>query len=395
VTLMRRRLSASASLLLAIGLLAPGLLLSGTSVLAAAAPEIPVFSAGGFFKLHGMIGDISAGRDLRSDQDLYIPQLPVAARPGDDDDRTHLHARTSRLWLRLQHNGPQLGPFELFAEADWLKDFDQYRPRLRHAYLKAGRLLVGRSWSTFINTQALPDIDAGIAVGASVTLLHQLRWTQALHDNLQLHVALEDPANRLHFSGTSGISVIERERPYDLALRLESLPAWGSLSFSGVWRELSVTSSRTRTADQQSTMAFSLAGRIDTGALDNLRFMFNYGDGLARHSTLGTFADAMVEADGSLDTNTGYSTLLAYQHYWTPQWRSTLAFSTARSDLPAVAAGSLTRSTSSSHLNLIWTPNLRWSLGIEYLHGWRETKTGANGELQRLQLTWRLNFQAG
>lgn len=369
-----------------------GLLLAGASALAATAPDTPLFSAGGFLKVHGLLGDISAGRDLRGDQELFIPQLPVAARPDADDRRTHLHARASRLWLRLQHDGSRLGTLELFAEADWFKDFDGYRPRLRHAYLKAGRLLLGQSWSTFINTQALADIDAGTAVGNSVTRLHLLRWSQPVRDDLQLQVALEDPVNRLHFSGSNGISVIERERPYDIAVRLETLPDWGSLSVSGVWRELSITSDRALPADHRSAMAYSLAGRVDTGALDNLRFMLNYGDGLARHSTLGAFADAVVEADGSLDANTGYSALLAFQHYWAPQWRSTLAVSTARSDLPASVAGVLTRSTSSSHLNLIWAPNQRWSLGVEYLQAWRELKQGADGELQRLQLTFRLNL---
>ncbi len=371
------------------------LLAAGGSLGSAGAHAAVDFSTGGFLKVHGLAGNISASRELRGDQELFIPQVPLAARAYDSDSRTHLHARASRLWLRLQQPDSALGNLELFAEADWFKDFDSYSPRLRHAYVKAGHLLVGQNWSTFINTQALADIDAGTAVGNSVTRLHQLRWSQPLRDDLQLHVALEDPVNRLHFSGSSGITVIERERPYDAVLRLEALPAWGSVSLAGLWRELSVTSSRPQQQDQRGATAFSLAGRIDTGTLDNLRFMLNYGDGLARHSTLGAFADATVADDGSLVGGRGYSVLLAHQHFWTPQWRSTFAVSTARSELPAAAAGALTRDTRSAHANLIWTPNQRWSLGVEYLHGWRAVKDGRDGELQRLQLTWRLNFQAG
>jgi hypothetical protein len=377
-----------------VGLAIVCLLQPGAAVLAATPDATRVLSAGGFIKLHGLLGDISPGRELRGDQELFVPQIPLTAVPDEDDRRTHLHARASRLWLRLQQPDTALGDVEVFAEADWFKDFDSYSPRLRHAYVKAGRLLAGQSWSTFINTQALADIDAGTAVGNSVTRLHLLRFSQPLRDKLQLHVALEDPVNRLHFSGSSGISVIERERPYDIVLRLEALPDWGSVSLSGVWRELSATSARAQTADQRGATAFSLAGRIDTGALDNLRFMFNYGAGLARHSTLGTFADAVVEPDGSLEAISGYSTLLAYQHYWTPQWRSTFALSSARSELPALAPATLTRSTRSGHVNLIWAPNTRWSLGAEYLYGWRASHAGSDGELQRLQLTWRLNFQA-
>lgn len=365
-------------------------LASGSAV--GAEPSSLQWSAGGFLKVHALLGDIGASRDLRSDQELFIPQIPVTARPAGDSRRHHLHARASRLWLRLQTETSPVGAIELFAEGDWFQAFDEYRPRLRHAYLRAGRLLVGQTWSTFVNPQALADIDAGTAVGNSVTRLQQLRWTLPLRDDLQLHMALEDPVNRLQFSGNSSITAIGRERPYDLALRLDSQRDWGSLSLAGVWRVLSVTSARLQAADRRTVTAYSLAGRIDIGTLDNLRFMLNAGSGLARHSTLGTFADAVVNDDGALEGSTGITTMVAWQHFWSRNWRSTFALSTARSNLPAAAAATLTRSTRSAHANLIWSPGSRWSLGAEYLYGWRELQQGADGELQRLQFTFRLNF---
>jgi len=350
------------------------------------------FSAGGFLKVHGLLGDIGAGRDLWGDQELYIPQIPLTTRPAGDSNRTHLHARASRLWLQARSNDSSLGPVEVLVEGDLFKVHHSYRPRLRHAFVMVGRLQVGQAWSTFVNTAALADLDAGTAVGNSVTRTHVLRWTQTLSNGFDLQVALESPLNRLHYAGESGFVRSSRGRPQDLALRLDMRPDWGSLSLGSVWREISVDDPLRNARDTRHGTAFSLAGRIDTQGLDNLRFMFNHGSGLARHATLGTYADAVVEPDGTLEPNTVSSALLAWQHFWTPQWRSTLAWSASITDLPPSAHPNLTRKASSAHLNLIWTPDLRHSVGVEYLYGRREVKDGRNGELQRLQLTWRMNF---
>src|SRR5690606_26557209 len=78
------------------------------------------FSAGGFLKLHALSGDLSESRELRGDQELFIPHLPPAATELRDDE-LNVHARASRLWLRASKLPTPLGEAEVLVEADLFK----------------------------------------------------------------------------------------------------------------------------------------------------------------------------------------------------------------------------------------------------------------------------------
>lgn len=348
-------------------------------------------SAGGFLKVHGLVGDISSDEHLRGNQELWIPHIPVEP-DNTDSSRGTLQARNSRLWLRARGPDTPLGRMEILVEGDLMEDMTGYRPRLRHAYGMIGRLLAGQTWSTFTNTAALADVDSGTAVGNTVTRHNVLRWTQPLGERLDLLLALEEPLNRLHPAGQSGFITRSDRREEDIVLRLNAYPDRGNLSVSLLRREISVHSATASPGDNRHGGAISIAGRLETGGLDNLRFAVKYGNALARHSTLGAYPDAVIETDGSLSLNTVYSTLLAWQHYWAPDWRSTFALSHSRSRLPDSAAGTLTRSAVSAQANLVRSFGDQWSLGLEYLHGQRHLKDGRDGQIDRLQLTLRVNF---
>jgi hypothetical protein len=366
-------------------------LMSACLVLSGAVMAQPGFSGGGFFKLHAMTGDIRSSSGYRGDQELYIPHIPVSPA-SVTANHTNVHVRTSRLWLRVMKPDTPVGHVEFMVEGDLFVESDGYKSRLRHAYVVAGRLLAGQTWSTFINTSALADIDSGPAVGNMVTRQHQVRWTPVLNDNLQLQVALESPLNRLHYAGSTNIVAWHYDSRPDFVARLQASSNRGNISASVVSRELSADAPWRNFSGSAGVLAWSVAGRINTGALDNLRFMVNHGDGLARYATLGTYADAVVGASGAVDPVTTSSALLAWQHYWTPQWRSTAAWSRSISSLPANAGNILTRHADSLHFNLIWAPGTHYTLGGEYLFAARGLVDGRSGNIHRLQFTFRLNF---
>ena len=350
------------------------------------------FSAGGFLKLHGMLGDITSNTDQRGDYELFVPHIPVPGGNPGNETNSNWHARTSRLWLRAVQSDTPVGNIELMVEGDLFKEIGSYHPRLRHAYLLAGPVLAGKTWSTFVNASALADIDSGTAVGNMVTRQHQLRYTRMSGQGWQWQLAVETPLNRLHFEDDTQIVAYHYDSRPDIVGRVQTIQQWGNLSLSTVWRELSADAPWTGSNDNRQTLAFSLAGRINFGVLDNLRFMLNHGKGLARYSTIGTYADAVVGRNGNLGTLTGTGALVALQHYWTPQWRSTFAWSRSLGRLPERSDQRLTANADSLHFNLIWAPGTRYSLGAEYLQASRDLLNGQSGEIRRLQLTFRLNY---
>lgn len=356
--------------------------------------EYPRLSLGGFARLQLLAGDLSRNRERSGDSELWIPDIPVDGSQAFEGFRVNTHARESRLWIRALQDTP-LGELEALVEGDLDGDrTDGHEPRLRHAYLVLGPLLVGQTYSTFTNTSALADTDSAIAVGNVVTRHRQVRWQQPINESTSFTLAAEDALNRLHYSGSGRITSSGDRRPHDLVLRVDHEGDWGNLSLSMLFREITTTGPRggVLRSDRDTGSAVSLAGRIATGPLDNLRFMFNYGNALGRYSTLATYADATVTLDGEVALATVSSSLVAWQHFWSSRWRSTFAVSHSRSDPHPATDRQLTRESRSAHANLIWTPTTRYSIGLEYLHGWRSLLDGRDGELHRLQLTTRINF---
>jgi len=347
-------------------------------------------TSGGFLRLHLFNGGVSDSGRLRGDQQLFIPHINegTASRGG-----TVLDARESRFWLRGTRT-TDIGQIEALYEADLSETAASYQLRLRHAYLLINqRLLIGQSYSSFTNTAAIADADSGTAVGNVVTRHRMLRWRQPLNEQLHLDLSAEQPLNRFARDGQASFSSHASGRRPDLVLRLQYVDSQLDLALAGLQREISLRPAAGMPRQRRNGTAIGLSGRLHTGDLHNLRFMYNYGDVLARYATLGTYADAFVDEEQQLSLNTTRSVLLAYQHHWHPQWRSNLTLSQSSTSLPEAASGSLTQRARSAQLNLIWTPDSRHSLGIEYLRGERLQLDGRRSHLNRWQLTGRINFR--
>ncbi|MGZ8946906.1 MAG: DcaP family trimeric outer membrane transporter [Methylococcaceae bacterium] len=137
----------------------------------------------------------------------------------------------------------------------------------------------------------------------------------------------------------------------------------------------------------------SLAGKINTFGLDNIRFMTHYGNGHGRYMTTpNTFADAALNSSGSLDLVTAYGAMLSYQHWWSKQWRSSLTYGFAQADQPSYVNSVLNRQVQSIHVNLLWSPISQAMMGVEYIYATRELLDGRAGDLQRLQFSALYNF---
>jgi len=118
----------------------------------------------------------------------------------------------------------------------------------------------------------------------------------------------------------------------------------------------------------------SLTGRVDLLERDKLILNAVYGKGLGRYllgirPNAGAFIDA-ASNDLELRTNTGV--MLAYQHFWTADLRSTLMGGIARARVPATLAGDAFKSSRYVSLNLMKRLQPYLTVGIEYAYGKNE-----------------------
>lgn len=209
-------------------------------------------------------------------------------------------------------------------------------PRIRHAFVKYKDLTVGQTWSTFMNTSAIPE-SADFA-GATTGLVF-IRQGQVRYNIGDFQVSLENPES---WGGdTSNDSVP------DVIARYNFKGDWGSASVSGLARQLNTTLGNT-----ESAFGVSVAGVINTVGKDDLRFQFHKGE-LGRYVGVAAVKDLYDE-----EVEDVTSVLVAYRHYWNESLRSTVLYGKVEGDVSG-------RERSQWGVNLFENLTKELSIGIE------------------------------
>jgi len=369
---------------------------------------------GGYVKLDANYSSVGMGGDKLGDQHLVISQIPVGDNRLGEHSKNTFHAKESRFWLK-SFTPSSWGDINTFLEVDFLgaAEVSTYTPRLRHAYGSIGNFLGGFTWTTFLNVAAIPEtLDPTGPIGDLLNLRQPLvRWTQPFTvagTPLEFQAALESPKSRLWTDpqlreSTDGYNFTNPndDRYPDLMARLNYTPDWGSLSLAAMGRQIRYTKQTTNQQQEAWGGAVSLAGKINTVGMDNVKFMLGYGDAYGRYAAFNAFEDAALDASGRLQLVKVYSAMMAYQHWWNKAWRSTLAYGFAAADQPAFVqqavnlngnVGEMTRQAQSAHINLLWSPWLSTTFGLEYFYALRERADGQTGDLNRVQFSTRFNF---
>ena len=111
---------------------------------------------------------------------------------------------------------------------------------------------------------------------------------------------------------------------------------------------------------------------------------------------LNSYNDGYIADDGSIETIDQWGAFIAYQHYWSPKWRSTFSLSASGADNPDTSelmnAGALNESYQSVHMNLNYLPAPRMQIGGEFIYGHRELEDGREGDLYRVQFAVKHAF---
>ncbi|MGR8929155.1 MAG: DcaP family trimeric outer membrane transporter [Gammaproteobacteria bacterium] len=354
---------------------------------------------GGFVKLDALYSSTGMGQDTKGNQRLEVAEIPIGPITEGDGNQLTFTGKESRFWFK-SFTPSQWGDINTYLEMDFFGDarMANYTPRLRHAYGSIGNLLAGQTWTTFINSQAIANtLDNNNSVGVfSLLRQPQLRWTQPFRAGklpMDWQFAVERAATRVWDTTLEnpGTNTVYTSHYPDLVARLNFYPEWGNISLAAMGRYLQYAPVTTRNAHAQWVGAVSVAGKIDTVGPDNFRFMLNYGDALGRYAVTNFLADATINGAGDLEPLVSYGVMLAYQHWWDREWRSSIVYGYVRADQPAYLE-SANQDAHSLHANLLWSPVTQATLGLEYIYGNRELVNGQNGELHRLQFSTRFNF---
>lgn len=361
-----------------------------------------------------------------------IPLKGSAANSQGGDFR--MHSRQSRLrfdsrtptdWgsLRTRIEGDFFGP----AGNQRVSNSDSFR--VRHAYGQLGPVLAGQTWSTFMDQDTFFDtVDFYGAAGQEFVRQTQIRYTASLMDALSADLAIENPEQNNAVAAGPNAALTQNatftdEMP-DIIAALRYRPSWGAINVSGVVRRFNYNVGNQ--FDDQEWGGGGHAGvTVKTWGKDYISAVVNYGKGLGRYQN-GSVEDYYVVngcagAQGSAPTVACHDMITpsvlggwgSYTHYWADNLRSNIIGGAQQNTVPVAqlgpAANGQTDQIVTAHVNLIWNPVSKVSIGLEYMMGWREVAAshltgiaGAGGALgqsgntsgnaQRLQLGMQYNF---
>ena len=263
-------------------------------------------SFGGYIKVDARYvdGDV-AYRDFWLGAGTAIPL-------DESKSQFRLFANETRFNMKYSH-GEVMGFIELdfWGGGGTETISNSANPRIRHAFIKYKDVLVGQSWTTFMNTSAIAETAdfAGPAMGLAFIRQGQIRYTMG---NFQ--VALENPFT---FGGDGSLDDLP-----DVIARYNFKGDWGNVSVSGLARQFNTTLGNTETG-----IGYSVAGRIKTVGKDDLRFQV-HGGNVGRY--VGVVAGHDVVGEEAEDTTAYYA---AYRHFWNENLRTTIAYGTAEADI--------------------------------------------------------------
>lgn len=350
---------------------------------------------GGYLKLDAMLTQSTDGVIATGiGRDFYVPSLiPVGG--SSNAVAFDMHARQSRFWFTTEtalDNGQKVnGRFEFDMMSTTIGDqrvTNGYSPEIRHAYLNYGKWTVGQTWSTFMDTNALPDsLDfIGGTDGAIFVRQGLVRYTEG---NWQF--AAENPTTTATAVGGATRVTADFKPAPDLVGRYNFKTDAGAYSVAVLVRDLAIKQPQGN--DHVLGYGVSVSGKANCGQSDELRFTLNAGKGIGRYMSLNTANDAALTPGGGLKAIGASGLMLAWKHAWNPQWRSNLILAAETIDNPVALTGKTqTSATRSATVNLIHQLASKLSVGVETRYAARELENGQTGGLLRVQSSLKYDF---
>ncbi|WP_113908286.1 DcaP family trimeric outer membrane transporter [Aliidiomarina celeris] len=356
------------------------------------------YSVGGYVKLDAMVtrtdsGDLPSGSIGR---DFYIPGLtPIG---GDSNTYTDFHARESRIWLRATQTLSNGEKIEGYFELDFLgtaggdkRVTNSYSPRMRQIYLRYGNWLAGQTWTNFQDLAILPEAPdfIGIADATVFNRQAQIRYTAGNGFSF----ALEAPESTVtpYQGGTSRVTTGDTAMP-DITARYSNKVNNVHYSIGGIMRRIEYRDVAAGVDDTVNAFGINLTSKIEFGAHD-LRLGVVHGQGLGRYVGVNFANAAVVNDTNRLDAIDLTSFSAAYRHVWNSKVRTNFIFSSIDvEELESLTGPAANKSSQRIAANLMYQVNERLVVGGEISRATREILSGAEGNLDRFQLSAQLSF---
>ena len=373
---------------------------------------------GGYAKMDMMCDSLSKGKsDPDTFQQDYLLASTIPVTGDTHNTNFNMHGKESRFWIKTTtplEGGDLKGHIEMDFYGRGASDTgieitsNSMGPRLRHFYGTYRDVLVGQTWSNFMDTDSLPEInDFGGPVGAIFARQPQVRWTTEVNGG-DLSLALENP--ELNYLYSKDYTPSGSTTPtYRATSKRDIYPDFSAKyvckcdnfigAISGIIRHFAAQSAvgsidpKTKSTTGGAVSA-SMKYTCDNG--DDIKAVISHGH-VGRYMGNGIFEDAYVSKTdaGKMKKLVQTGGFLAYKHCWNDELSSTVLGSIARAknkaDMNNYDSTDDKKSPSkrffSTHVNLMWNPVKNVRLGMEWIRAVHKKQNDAKGRLNRYQFS--------
>ena len=375
--------------------------------------------------VHEMKGD-----NTDSDYSTFLPYAPLnGSAQGNKTGRNYLHARTSRFGIEAS-TPTKYGPLGIKVEGDFNNEprlgnsavygqivgsngavlqnalFTQqatnsYDFRLRHAYGQFGGLLIGQTWSTFMDVDNSPEtVDFNGPIGSTFIRQPQIRYSYPTKDAGSFTVAVENSVSYV-LDNTGAATPNGFSRVPDLIGRWDKSFDWGALSVRGVTHEHRLDDGAGVSLSRRG-YGLAASGLVKTVGDDFLTWAVTGGNGIGRYFNYieGAFYDA---ANNKILMEKALGVVLGYQHKASDSLRFNGSVGVqknynneytdfARANGLDSGRFGINEKIWQAHLGFIWNPVKGVDIGTEYIFGRRTTLANENGDMSRINFSAKYNF---
>jgi hypothetical protein len=283
-----------------------------------------------------------------------------------------------------------------FVQLDFFGANGATAPRLRHFYAQYDNVLVGQTFTNFMDPDAFADtLDTQGANAAVSVRVPQLRYSFPLGGGASGAISVEVPSSSINFS-LANTPVVTLTPAPDTVIRFRNEWTRGHIQLASTFRDLSVQLPSGGAQESAFGWGVNTTGGVEVHGKDNIALQVAYGHGIARYvgdtAALGLDAAPRSATDLSLQALPLFGTYGTYQHYWSPTVRSNATFSFVQVQNTAFQPENTYHKGTYSSANLIWNVVGSLDLGTEFIYGWVEEKSGAHANAPRFQITGRYTF---
>jgi hypothetical protein len=342
--------------------------------------------------------DFTSDNRNSGNPDRFVPaQIPVDGQSSQGGGHQfNVNARGSSL--RLDVRAPDFaGAPRFYYENDFFGSGGGMAYRVKQLWGQYYNVTAGWTYSIFEDPDVWPDtVDFEGPNAAIFARQPTLRYLLQLDDHWQFNFGVQQPSSDIDTVNQTDVTAVNHAPDGGMNVRWEDKDI-GHFQVAGILRDIGANSP---SLGNQSKLGWGLMGAagLNVFCKDSLQLQATYGEGYFHFAndnfTYSGFngGDAAYDANGNLKALPFFSAMAGYTHHWTDSWRSTASFGFDHLDNSFSQGPLAYHKTYYASANVVYQIRKRLSVGLEGLYGKKETKSGADGDVFRVQLgiVWSL-----